>query len=72
MNMGCMTNYSQMLFNGFITAIPFTGLLFDKMEEQQKLYRMIRKMQDDKILLSKISEYLDLLVMRLKKNNVME
>lgn len=70
--MGCMTNYSQMLFNGFITAIPFTGLLFDKMEEQQKLYRMIRKMQDDKILLSKISEYLDLLVMRLKKNNVME
>lgn len=26
--MGCMTNYSQMLFNGFITAIPFTGVYY--------------------------------------------
>lgn len=26
--MGCMTNYSQMLFNGFITAILFTGVYY--------------------------------------------
>lgn len=26
--MGCITNYSQMLFNGFITAIPFTGVYY--------------------------------------------
>lgn len=26
--MGCMTNYSQMLFNGFFTAIPFTGVYY--------------------------------------------
>lgn len=59
------TAKGQKLFSDAVDTL--TALLFDKMEEQQKLYKMIRKMQDDKIPLSKISEYLDLPVKQLEK-----
>lgn len=59
------TDKGQKLFSDAIDTL--TGLLFDKVGEQQEKYRMIRKMLDDKIPMSKISEYLDLPVRQLEK-----
>lgn len=59
------TDKGQKLFSDAIDTL--TGLLFDKVGEQQEKYRMIRKMLDDKIPMSKISEYLDLPVKQLEK-----
>lgn len=59
------TDEGRKLFSDAIDTL--TGLLFDKVGEQQEKYRMIRKMLDDKIPMSKISEYLDLPVKQLEK-----
>lgn len=59
------TDEGRKLFSDAIDTL--TGLLFDKAGEQQEKYRMIRKMLDDKIPMSKISEYLDLPVKQLEK-----
>lgn len=52
----------------FFDAVDtLTNAIFDKIEREQQLQVIIRKMQDDKIPLEKISIYLSLPVKQLKK-----